>query len=77
MPATSSCWDTRCTLTPNDCIATDACPGGQVRATVSSGMETLQAERQADPGASLGARLRAIAAKALPAFDIAGEAQQQ
>lgn len=49
----------------------------QVRATVTTGMEALQQERLTDPGGSLGARLRAIAARMLPAFDLAGEARQQ
>jgi hypothetical protein len=53
------------------------CPSHQVRHTVTSGMETVQQDRAADPGASLWSRLRAIAAKALPAFDIAGEAAEQ
>ena len=39
-------------------------------------MASLRAERDADPGRSLRSRLRAIAARVVPAFDLAGEADE-
>jgi len=47
-----------------------------VRETVTNGMASLQAERASDPGRSLGARLRAIASRVLPAFDLTSEADR-
>lgn len=61
---------------PTDAVAC-ARVYAQVRAIVTTGMEALQQERLTDPGGSLGARLQAIVARVLPAFDLAGEARQQ